>query len=517
MNTIFAKCEIMLTIIKKAILLKIGILLLTAIALGQSNVEVFDRYVETARNQWQVPGISIVVVQNGKILFSKGYGVRELGKKEPVNSETLFGAMSTTKAMTVVALGMLVDEGKLNWDDKVIKHLPAFRVSDPYVTSEITVRDLLTHNAGLGNADFLWAWTPDLPIAEVISRMQYANRAYSMRSSFIYQNIMYLVAGQIIEKVSGMPWERFMTERLFVPLGMKNTFPDLVTSQKYKNRSSSHYEIKGKIQVIPEMSADSIAPAGAVWSTADDIGKWVNFMLGNTTARGKELIKPATLNEIFKPQVVVPAGQFYPTIALTKPHWMTYGLGWFQHDYRGEMVNFHTGSLAGRTAIIGLLRDKKLGVYIFGNLDHAEVRHALMYKVFDLFAFADNSRDWSMEFKALYDNREAQAAKQVEAMKSRRVPNTRPSLLLASYAGRYSDPFYGSVEIAVVGEKLKAIFNKDLSADLSHWQFDTFMASWSKTWWSDSPMTFRLSPVSGEVESVTFSGAVLRRQQNTAQ
>lgn len=501
---------------KKAILLKVCISLLSLITLAQSNVEVFDRYVESARNQWQVPGMSIVVVEDGKVLISKGYGVRQLGRDEPVNSETLFGAMSTTKAMTAIALGMLVDEGKLGWDDKVIKHLPAFRVADPYLTSEITVRDLLTHNAGLGNADFLWTWTPDLPAAEVVARMQYAGRAYSMRSSFIYQNVMYLVAGQVIEKVSGMPWERFITERLFVPLGMKNTFPNIATSQPYQNRSSSHYEIKGKIQVIPEMSADSIAPAGAVWSTADDIGKWVNFLLGNTRVNGKELIKAATLDEIFKPQTVVPAGQFYPTIALTKPHWMTYGLGWFQHDYRGEMVNFHTGSLAGRTAIIGLLRDKKLGVYIFGNLDHAEVRHALMYKAFDLFAFGDGSRDWSTELKTLYDRLASQTAKQLEAIKSRRVPDTRPSLPLASYAGRYSDPFYGSVEIAVVDGKLKAVFNKDLSADLSHWQFDTFMAAWNKTWRSDTPVTFRLSPVSGDVESVTIAGAVFRREQNAA-
>ena len=503
----------MSAIIKRAILLNVSILLLSVVTFAQSNVEKFDKYVETARNQWQVPGMSIVVVQDGKVLLSKGYGVRELGKSETVDADTLFGAMSTTKAMTVVALAMLVDEGKVNWDDKVIKHLPAFRVADPYITNELRVRDLLTHNSGLGNADFLWAFTQDISPAEVLSRMQYANPAYSMRSSFIYQNIMYFVAGQVIEKVSGMPWERFITERLFTPLGMKNTFPNLAISQSYKNRSSAHYKINGSIEVIPETPADSIAPAGAVWSTANDIGKWVNFMLGNTTVNGKELIKPATLNEIFKPQVIVPAGQFYPTIALTKPHWMTYGLGWFQHDYRGEMVNFHTGSLDGRTAIIGLMRDKKLGVYIFGNLDHAEVRHALMYKVFDLFAFNDDSRDWSAELKTLYDGREAQAAKGVEGIKSKRVPNTNPSLPLNSYVGHYSDPFYGTVEITLADGKLKAVFDKNLSAELSHWQFDTFSGAWNKKWWDDSLFTFRISPISGDVEALDFQGIVLRREQ----
>jgi len=497
---------------RKAILTCVSILVFSVVGICQSNVELLDKYVESARNQWQVPGIAITVVQDGKVVFSKGYGVRELGKSEPVTTETLFGCMSTTKAMTVATLGMLVDEGKLNWDDKVIKYLPAFRVGDPYVTNELRVRDLLTHNAGLGNADFLWDWTPDIPSTEILRRMQYANPAYSLRSSFIYQNIMYLVAGQVVEKVSGMPWERFISERLFAPLGMKNTFPNLALSRQYQNRSRAHFEIKGKIQVIPESPADAIAPAGAVWSTADDIARWINFMLGNTTVNGKELLKPATLNELFKPQTMVPPGQFYPTIAITKPHWMTYGLGWFQHDYRGEMVNFHTGSLAGRTAIIGLLRDKKLGVYIFGNLDHAELRHALMYKVFDVFAFNDNSRDWSAEFKALYDKIKADAVKREADTKARRVPDTKPSLPLNTYAGRYSSPFYGTVAIVLVDGKLKATLSPDVSAELSHWQFDTFMGTWNKSWEGESLFAFQLSPVSGEVVSLTLDGATLRRE-----
>lgn len=496
--------------------------LLTAVlslaALAQANVEVLDKYVENARKQWNVPGLSIVVVQDGKVLLSKGYGVREFGKNDPVTGETLFGSMSTTKAMTVAALAMLVDEGKVNWDDKVVKYLPSFRVADPYVTNELRVRDLLTHTGGLGNTDFLWSWTPEITSAEVMNRMQYARPAYSLRSSFIYQNIMYLAAGQVIEKASGIPWEQFITERLFRPLGMTHTFPTLGFARSYPNRSVAHFEIKGKIEAIPESNADPIAPAGSVWSTADDIAKWVTFLLGDGTAGGKVLIKPATMNEIFKPQVIVPSAEFYPTAAITKPHWMTYGFAWFQHDYRGEMVNFHTGSLAGRTAIVGLLRDKKLGVYIFGNLDHAEVRHALMYKVFDLFAFNDNSRDWSTEFKTLYDKLEADAEKRVEAQKAKRVLNTQPSLPLTAYAGRYSDPFYGTVDVAVVNGKLRVTFSKELSADLDHWQFDTFMGTWNNRDWRDqTPFTFQISPLSPEVQSLSVGGATLKREQKQGQ
>ncbi|MFL6467987.1 MAG: serine hydrolase [Pyrinomonadaceae bacterium] len=490
----------------------IFLLLLALSSFGQSSVQTFDKYVESARRDWNVPGLSIVVVQDGKVLLSKGYGLREVGKEAKVDAETLFGCMSTTKAMTVVAMAMLVDEGKVNWDDKVTKYLPGFRVDDSYVTGDVRVRDLLTHNTGIGNADFLWAWTPELTSNEVVRRMQFAKQAYPLRGGFVYQNIMYLVAGQVIEKVSGIPWERFITERIFRPLDMKNTFANYTLSMKYVNRSVAHFEIKGKIQPIPEDSADPIGPAGSVWSTSDDIGKWVNFMLGNTTVNGKQLLKPETFKELFRPQVVIPPnGGFYPTTALTKPHWTTYALGWFQHDYRGEMVNFHTGSLDGRTAIIGLIPDKKIGVYIFGNLDHAEVRHALMYEAFDQFGFGDSPRDWSKETKALYDGLKADSKNRAEAVKARRVPNTKPSLSLNAYTGKYADPFYGTMEVAQVAGRLRIKITNDLSADLDHWHFDSFRAIWNKSWWDEDIISFELNPVTGTVESMNVGGAVLKR------
>ncbi len=496
---------------KKLILLNIVIAAFVQLAFAQNNVETFDKYAEAARKAWNVPGMSLVIVQDGKVLLSKGYGVRELGKDATVDAQTLFGCMSTTKAMTAVAMGMLVDEGKVSLDDKVTKYLPDFRVDDRYVTGDMRVRDLLTHNTGVGNADFLWAWTPEITSSEVVRRMQFAKQEYPLRGGFVYQNIMYLVAGKVIEKASGMSWERFVTERIFMPLGMTSTFANYTLSMKYANRSAAHFEIKGKIQPIPEDIADPIGPAGAVWSTSDDIGKWVNFMLGNTTVNGKQLLKPATYRELLRPQVVIPpSGGFYPTTALTKSHWTTYGLGWFQEDYRGEMVNFHTGSLDGRTAIIGLIPDKKLGIYIFGNVDHAEVRHALMYKAFDLFGFGDNSRDWSTEAKTLYDGLKATGKKQGDDLKAKRNPNTKPSLPLAAYAGKYSDPFFGSMEVVLADGKLRVVVTKDLSADLSHWHFDTFEATWTKAWWDTGLITFRLNAATGEVESIDVDGAVLR-------
>lgn len=484
------------------------ILLSFSAALAQNGVDSLDRYIESARQDWEVPGMSVVVVQDGKVLLSKGYGIRELGKSEPVDTATLFGAMSTTKAMTAVAMAILYDEGIVDPDEKVVKYLPDFRLGDPYITQDLRVRDLFTHNTGIASTDFLWARTPELSQDKAVARMQYAKPSYPLRGGFAYQNSMYLVAGKVIERASGMPWERFMTERVFRSLGMMSTFPTLADAMRVGNRSTAHYRIKGKVEVIPEMPIDSVAPAGSVWSNADDIAKWVAFLLSD----GKPLLKAGTIDELFRPQVILPQN-FYPTFRLVKPKWTTYAYGWFQHDYRGEKVDLHTGSIAGRTAIVGLMRDKKLGVYVFGNLDHAEARHAIMYKVFDVLAFNDpNGRDWNAEFKKLYTDLDANGEKQAAAQWAKRVPGTKPTLPLEAYAGTYSDPFYGQVEVAFADGKLTVRVAKDLTAELSHRHVDTFTAAWSRRWMGESLVTFQLHPMTGEVISISSSGQTFRRQ-----
>jgi CubicO group peptidase (beta-lactamase class C family) len=484
----------------------------TAFAQNGNGVESLDRYIEAARKEWNVPGMSVVVVKDGKVLLSKGYGVKELGKDDAVDAQTLFGVMSTTKAMTAVAMGLLVDEGKVSWRDKVIKHLPDFRVGDPYITQELEVRDLFTHNSGLPSTDFLWARTPELPADEAVRRMQYARPVYSFRGGFQYHNSMYLVAGKVIEKASGIPWEQFMTERVFRPLGMNSTYPTLAEALKQPNRSIAHYKIKGTVEAIPEMAIDSVAPAGSVWSNADDAGKWMNYLISGKTPDGKDLLKPNSLEEMFRPQVILPTN-FYPTFTLIKPKWTTYGLGWFQHDYRGEKVDFHTGSIAGRTALVGLIRDKKIGVYIFGNLDHAELRHAIIYKAFDTFTYGDpNGRDWNAEFKKIYDQRDTDAEKATAALFAKKLPDTKPSRPLTAYSGKYSDPFYGDVQVKLVDGKLHAIVAKDLTAELEHRHVDTFTAVWNRRWMGQGLVTFQLNPMTGDVVSVTSGGQTFRKQ-----
>ncbi|HWK08104.1 MAG TPA: serine hydrolase [Puia sp.] len=445
----------------------------------------FDRYIGQALSLWKTPGISVVVVKDDKVVFRKGYGVVESGKQAPFTTATECICASTTKAMTAVCMGMLVDSGKVSWDDKLKDVFPEFRLYDPYAAAELRVRDLFTHNAGLGNADLLWLY--GYPREEILHRMKSLPPAYSLRSSFIYQNLMYIAAGELIRKLSGQHWEDFITQRLFAPIGMQHTYASFKRSEKEASHEVPHFVINDSLQAIPLISYENIGPAGGVWSCADDMDKWMLFLLDSAIASGgKRLLSAEVYKELFKPQALVTDKEFYPTAQLTGPHWKTYGLGWFQEDYRGKMVQFHTGSLDGAVAILGLLPSEHFGIYVFGNLDHSEVRHALMYKAMDLWAFHDNYRDWSLEFYQLYAKMKEDNKKKEKAKEALRVQGTRPSLPLNAYAGKYTNEAYGDAVIAVRGDSLDVQFPNDIVLKLGHWNYDVFAGIyngwWDKQW-----------------------------------
>ena len=465
----------------------------------------FDAYVEKALEDWRTPGLAVAVVKDGRVAHAKGYGVREQGRATPVDERTLFAIGSTTKAMTAALVGMLVDEGKLAWDDPVIRYLPGFQLKDPVVTRELTVRDLLTHRGGLGNADYLW-YGQEATTAQVLDRVRLVEPAYSLRSRFIYQNVMYGAAGEVIARVSGKPWTDVIRERIFVPLGMTDTVATLSQVASGANAAAPHADVGGSIKVIRNASVDAVAAAGSVWSSAADMSRWMQFLLdGGRTggADGKRLLAERTFAELFRPQAIVP-DTMYPTTRLVKPHWMTYGLGWFQQDYRGRAVDFHTGSIDGMIAILGLVRDERLGVFVLGNLDHAELRHALMYTVFDRYA-GRTDRDWSADLLALYGEtrqRDAQARQRTEAQ---RVTGTTPSLPLDAYAGRYADPLRGSVSVSVDHGALRLDYGPGFVGTLEHWHFNTFRARWAADWRGTTLVTFVVG-ASGRPEAVEFQG-----------
>jgi CubicO group peptidase (beta-lactamase class C family) len=451
-----------------------------------------------------------LVVKDGDIAFSQGFGVRELGESAEVSDRTLFAIGSTTKAMTAAAIGMLVDEGKLRWDDPVTKHLPTFQLHDPYVTREVTVRDLLTHRAGLGNADFLW-YEKETTIDEVLDRIRHAELAYSMRSGFIYQNIMYAAAGEVIARVSGKPWAEFVQTRIFDPLGMTATVPTAAELHLQPDVAAPHYEIDGDVTVIENANVDVVGSAGSIWSSVNDMSKWIRFLLdGGVTAENDTLLSRETVAELFTPQAMVGRNEFYPTARLTNPHWMTYGLGWFQADYRGRAVEFHTGSIDGMVAIVGLIRDEGLGVCVLANLDHAELRHALMYRVFDLFDEGP-PRDWSAELKELYTELRSEAEERRASVEAGRVEGTNPSVSLDRYVGSYADPLYGEVRVSASDSGLRLYYGPGLQGPLLHWHYDTFRVHWDAAWRGRSFVSFVLN-AEGEPSMLEMNGARFQRQ-----
>ena len=492
---------------------------LVAAASGKPDpVAAFDRLAAQARADWKVPGMAVAVVHEGRVLLAKGYGVRELGRAAAVDADTLFAAASTTKAMTAAAIGMLVDEGKLGWDDPVRKFVPELQLADPALADSLTVRDLLTHHTGLPETDYLWAaGEHDWPA--IRSRLARVAPSAPVRSRFEYQNVMYGLAGDLIGRLAGKPWAEFVRQRIFVPLDMARTVPLGAEALRLDNRVTPHSREDGILPPADSLAmVDPVAAAGAVWISARDEAKWMSFLLdpaSRVDAAGKPLLAAATVTEIFRPQVVIQPDAFYPTAEKTKPNWTTYGLGWFQQDYRGRKIDFHTGSIDGLVAIVGLARDQRFGVAVFANLDHAELRHALMFSAFDLFLDGALTRDWNAELRALYGERREKADARQRELEAKRVPNAPASRPLADYAGTYSDPLFGAIRFTVEGDALRARIGPSITGAAEPWHYDNFRIAWQRRFYGYSWANFRLG-LDGTVTAVELDGRSFAREEDQA-
>ncbi len=470
-----------------------------------------DAYITKGLRDWEIPGLTVAVVRNDSVLFAKGYGVRRLGAAGEVDAQTQFGIMSTTKAFTALAMAILVDEGTLSWNDPITKHLPDFQFRDPFLTREATVKDLLTHNIGMANADLMWA-RGDLTREEILRRVRFLPTAYSLRSGFAYQNVMYGTAGEVIARVSGMSWDDFIRTRIFAPLGMTQSYTTYGSMHDAAgaNQSEPHYRIRDTIRVIADETVDVLPAAGSIWSNATDMARWVRFLLDSGRVDGKRVVSEAGYRMLLMPQAFVSADEFYPTARLTKPHWMTYGLGWFEQDFRGRFLAFHTGSLDGRTAMVGMLPDARTGVFIAGNLDHAEFRHALLLQVMDIFAGTNGGapRDWSTEFLALYGSLRTDGQKAIADAESKRVVGTGPSLPLSAYVGAYTHPAWGDVVVSMDGAGLALQMGPHpmMRGPLEHWHYDTFRASLGDGRGGKSYVSFQLDG-DGKVGRAVLDGS----------
>ncbi len=454
--------------------------------------------------EFEVPGLAVAIVKDGKVLLAKGYGVRRLGDPAPVDENTLFGIASNTKAFTAAALAMLVDERRITWDDPVTGHLPSFQLYDPYVTREMTIRDLLTHRSGLGlgAGDLLW-WPPtDYSREEIIRRFRYVKPATSFRSRYAYDNVLYMIAGQVVSAVTGQSWDDFIKERVFNVIGMTTSNTTVAALTASRNAAAPHAKVNGRLQAFAPMALENVGPAGAINSSVADMSKWLIVQLNRGQIEGgRRLFSERQSREMWSAQTILPVSDLPPHLAALRANFAAYGLGWGLTEYRGLKTVSHTGGLPGYVSRVTLVPDLNLGIVVLTNQQSGGAFQSLTYRILDYYLNAP-STDWIAAFKKSEEMALSSAAEVEKRIAASRATDSKPSLPLSKYAGRYTDAWYGDVAISMESGKLVLRFTHTplLVGDLEHWQHDTFVARWrDRSLDADAFVYFALNP-DGSVE-----------------
>jgi CubicO group peptidase (beta-lactamase class C family) len=465
----------------------------------------FDAFVRDAMKVWRVPGLAIAIVDNGHIVMEKGFGVRTVGSPEKVDVHTLFGIASDSKAFTTVALGILKDRGKLDWDDRVTRFLPGFQLYEPYPTHEVTIRDLLTHQTGDCGADFLWYGSANTS-AEIIHKLRLLKPRYGFRRRYCYSNNMVMAAGQIVPAITGIQWGAFVEQNIFAPLDMTESNTSITEFKADGDIATPHADIDGKITPIRWANVDNIGPAASINSSVHDMAHWIEMLLNDGTYDGRRVVSTAVIHEMESPQVVIPsnvengAGEIinsFPT-ALSP----AYGLTLRTEDFRGVRIDWHAGSIDGMGSVVGLIPSRRLGVVILANKDDTNLPIALMDVVFNDYIGPPHV-DWGVRLLAVM----AQARKHEEALEAQheisRQLHPEPSLPLEGYVGSYSDPLYGQANVSLAKGHLVLQRGSDFVGDLEPWNHDTFRVTWRYRFLGQDFVQFGLSPA-GKADTLYF-------------
>ena len=472
-------------------------------ARAQSPPADLDEYVKHSMQTFEVPGMSVAIVKDGKVVLAKGYGVRKLGESASVDENTLFGIGSNTKAFTSAAIATLVDQGKLSWDDPVYERLKGFVMYDPYVSKEMRIRDLLCHRSGLGLGEgdlMFWPHT-SFTRADVVYRLRFLKPATSFRSHYAYNNLMFVTAGQVVAESSGKNWDDYVRERIFLPLSMNSTNTSTTAYREGQNWAHPHSKVNGKLQVIPFEVLDNAGPAGSINSSASDLAKWVIVQLNRGKIPGTEqrLFSEKASQEMWAQQTVVPVNEMGPEeLKATRPQLAGYGLGWFLRDYKGRKLVGHSGGVAGFVTRVLMVPEENLGVIILTNAEQDFAFEAVLYHVLDSY-LGGPTQDYVVAFKSVLDKQKKEADVTMAMAAAGRAADSKPSLPLERFAGDYSDPWYGLATVRSENSGLLLNFARTEKgvADLEHWQYDTFKAHWRDPTVEDAFITFALKPDGG--------------------
>lgn len=468
--------------IKKSLFL---LLLFFSVVLHAQEVDLakLDQYFEKALTDWGTPGMSVAIVKDGQTVFSKGYGVMEAGEAARPDGNSLYAIASNSKAFTSYVIAQLVDEGQLNWDDKVQKFLPYFELYDPWVSAQVTVKDLLCHRVGLGtfSGDVMW-YKSDLTSEEIIRRMKYLEPEFSFRDGFGYSNLMYITAGELIKKVTGKTWGQNVQERILDPLKMDRTVYSLPKLDVVGNYTTPHAFEDGKNVPIPYTDWEEVGALGGLISSVNDMAKWMAFMMSSENKAKNELWKLLNSYTVNRNK----ANDF-------NMHFSGYGLGWGLSDYYGRLRVGHTGGYDGMISAVTMIPDEKLGVVVLSNGMNPPMM-AVTYYALNAF-LGEETKDWSTDLLKRKEERSKKDTR-VEDRLASRVEGTHPSLELEKYTGTYKADIYGNIEVKLENGKLRVYFERspELSATLEHWHYDVWKLNWDimHAWFNFGTLKFNM-------------------------
>jgi len=446
-----------------------------------------DQYIKKAVKNFEIPGLAIGIIKNNEVVFLETYGYRNNETKKKVNENTIFGIASCSKAFTAACVAILVDDGKLNWDDKVIDHYPGFKVYDPYITSEMTIRDLLCHRSGYQtfDGDLLWYGT-DYSRAEVVERLSKRENPYSFREKFGYSNVMYIAAGEVIERVSGLSWDEFVNERIINPLEMNRTVTTNAGFNKAMNVAWPHLDG----EPLEFLNYDNAGPAASINTSVSDLLKWAQLMLNKGQWNDSSVFSTKQYYQLVSPQTMLNAGS---AEKVGGTHFSVYGLGWFMKDHKSRKIIQHGGGIPGFHSKVIFVPEDSLGYVILAN-ELSLLVPALDKEILD-FHLNDSITGYAskyLEYKIKQNENEEAKLKQLE---EERIKGTKPSLALEQYTGIYEDEMYGEAEIKLLEGKLNLTLlpAKDLfTTDLEHWHYDTFRVKLNDPFLPAGFVTFQL-------------------------
>lgn len=439
--------------------------------------------------------MAVSVVHDGKAVYMEGFGYRDLERRLPVTPKTLFAIGSCTKAFTAAAVGMLADENKLDLDTPLVEYMSDFRLHDDYATLHTTPRDILCHRTGMPGYDALWILS-HRNRDEYYRCLRYLEPSAGFRNVFQYNNLMYMVVGILIGRLSGSSWEEFVAERIFRPLGMDHSNFDIRDSKKTKDFAQPYMTFSKKPVKIPVRNLGATGPAGSINSNIEDMAEWMLLHLNNGKVRNGQLISEKSLEQTHLPNMVIRNPQYEKM-----GQFSVYGQGWGISNYRGYALIEHGGNIDGFSALVSLLPKENTGIVVLSNSINF-LSYVIVREIFDRF-LGLRGRDWSLHYKNLSAEIMEMFATCSGGMKPEPAPNTTPSLPLADYACTYEHPAFGRVEITTDTEKLTVKFQSGLTSELEHIHFDVFEGATSDFYLPRITVHFHLGR-RGAVESFSM-------------